>query len=418
MKVFVIKSLSAIIIMSLLFFFTACPPELNDKNKDLKSVTDDKASLTTDDITFDLTGDSIEGTRGNFEVIIAGESGTVITWSVSPDDGTITIDNDTGEVTVLRPNSEDKTIVITATITKGSEKATKKFTVVVLREGVYKINFFSNTGAGTMTSVNVAEEDTVSLSTNLFTKIGYDFAGWSLSAEGGVIYNDKQEVVMGIADIDLYAVWIVDDSLVVNYNFNSQSATDSSGNNNNGTALNITYTAEGTGYAAAFNGTSSMIKLPQSLLVDNPEFTIMMRFKVEPDKYGSLFGYQEVEITSDDEFVQHMPVLAIRSDGLLAGALWTDFDDLTVLSTTTVDDGNWHTVYFSAKTYSIALFLDGEKISEETGSIIDHLHMIYNQLGVSVSGREYQPTPDGVFQNIYYLEGLIDDFYLYSKAIH
>ena len=48
------------------------------------------------------------------------------------------------------------------------------------------------------------------LAPDTFTRAGYSFAGWAESANGAVMYTDKQTVKNLSADggtIDLYAVW-------------------------------------------------------------------------------------------------------------------------------------------------------------------------------------------------------------------
>jgi AICAR transformylase/IMP cyclohydrolase PurH len=79
---------------------------------------------------------------------------------------------------------------------------------------------------------------------------------------------------------------------------------------------------------------------------------------------------------------------------------------------------NWHTVYFSAKSNSIALYLDGTVIGTKAGAV-NPLSMSYNQIGVSdANGRDYQPNAVGSSNGWYYFNGLIDDFYFYNTAMH
>ena len=140
----------------------------------------------------------------------------------------------------------------------------------------------------------------------------------------------------------------------------------------------------------------------------------MMRFLAEPEQFGSLFGYQNAPV--GQYTTQFIPMITIRSDGLLWGELWTG-TDLEVLSTTPVNDGNWHTVYFSATSDSITLYLDGVAIGTNTGTV-EGLSMGYNQIGTSdANGRAYQPSSYGPSNGWYYFNGLIGDYYLYSTAL-
>ena len=87
-----------------------------------------------------------------------------------------------------------------------------------------------------------------------------------------------------------------------------------------------------------------------------------------------------------------------------------------VISSDNVSDNQWHTVYFSAKSSSIALYPDGSQLASNT-STVDHLDMTKNQIGVGRFGRS--SNWDGlVSTQVYYYNGLIDDFKFYSGALH
>ena len=81
---------------------------------------------------------------------------------------------------------------------------------------------------GTMTAVGGAEGVTVTLSGCTFTRAGYTFKGWALTASGESAFNDKASLVIGATDMILYALW-VDSSIqyVINFNKNDVDATGS-----------------------------------------------------------------------------------------------------------------------------------------------------------------------------------------------
>lgn len=74
----------------------------------------------------------------------------------------------------------------------------------------YYINFDANGGTGSMDQQAMQLGSASELPENLFARSGYLFAGWSLEAEGEVLYTDQQEVT-DLADagetLTLYAVW-------------------------------------------------------------------------------------------------------------------------------------------------------------------------------------------------------------------
>ena len=298
------------------------------------------------------------------------------------------------------------------TFTLGSSNATL---YAIWTANTYTVTFDPNGGSGSMTPQSLAFGATAHLSANAFTRTSFVFAGWAMSPTGGVAYSDKQSLIMGPSNMTVYAVWTASNSLLVHYSFSNQDCADSSGNGNNGTANSITYVSDGNGgYSASFNGSSSYITLPYDLVRSQTAFTIMMRFKAGPGMYGSLFGYQNTTVGSLP--TQFIPMITIRSDGLLYGELWTG-STLSVLSSTVVNDGNWHTVYFSATASSITLYLDGVAIATNTGTV-NPLSMSYNQIGTSDAAlRPYQPNATASSNYWYYFNGLIGDFYLYNAAV-
>lgn len=74
----------------------------------------------------------------------------------------------------------------------------------------YTVSFNSNGGAGSMEDMLVPVGAQRILPLNTFTKDGYEFAGWSLTQGGGVVYTDGQSI-FDIAEawetVTLYAVW-------------------------------------------------------------------------------------------------------------------------------------------------------------------------------------------------------------------
>lgn len=76
--------------------------------------------------------------------------------------------------------------------------------------GQYTVNFNANGGQGSMSSQNIRCNTRTALSQNTFTKEGYYLKGWATSANGEVVYKDKQDVenISGSStSITLYAVW-------------------------------------------------------------------------------------------------------------------------------------------------------------------------------------------------------------------
>ncbi|MDH5719727.1 MAG: hypothetical protein OEZ13_03805 [Spirochaetia bacterium] len=97
------------------------------ENADLQDVNTDAANLSFSNFTFGA-GDSEISVTQNFSVPIYGDSGTSISWE--SDDSSIVFVNGTALIT--RPTTGiDKTVTITATITKGSESAITTFDIEI-----------------------------------------------------------------------------------------------------------------------------------------------------------------------------------------------------------------------------------------------------------------------------------------------
>lgn len=75
----------------------------------------------------------------------------------------------------------------------------------------YSVRFNANGGTGTMSNESFTYGVAKTLTANAFTRDGYRFIGWAISADGEVIYTDEQSVInMTTVDngiVDLYAVW-------------------------------------------------------------------------------------------------------------------------------------------------------------------------------------------------------------------
>ncbi len=73
---------------------------------------------------------------------------------------------------------------------------------------IYSLTFNANGAtSGTMAPQSIAYGTAENISTNLFSKTGYTFAGWSTVSGGSVAYTDGQSYTMTTTGAILYAVW-------------------------------------------------------------------------------------------------------------------------------------------------------------------------------------------------------------------
>ena len=79
--------------------------------------------------------------------------------------------------------------------------------------GTYTVRYNANGGGGTMANSSFTLGDAQALYVNAFTRTGYTFVGWAMSANGEAVYTDGQSVTnlteTALATVNLYAVWII-----------------------------------------------------------------------------------------------------------------------------------------------------------------------------------------------------------------
>ncbi len=79
---------------------------------------------------------------------------------------------------------------------------TSTFTV----NGKVIVTFDKNDGSGTTTTQQVDYNTSTALTANTFSRTGYTFLGWALTADGAKVYNDGASITIKAATT-LYAVW-------------------------------------------------------------------------------------------------------------------------------------------------------------------------------------------------------------------
>lgn len=69
------------------------------------------------------------------------------------------------------------------------------------------IHFNANTGVGNMLEQYIQAGSIQAIKQNIFTKQGYNFAGWAMNPEEDVTYTNGANYFMGAQDVDLFAKW-------------------------------------------------------------------------------------------------------------------------------------------------------------------------------------------------------------------
>jgi YD repeat-containing protein len=82
---------------------------------------------------------------------------------------------------------------------------------------------------------------------------------------------------------------------------------------------------------------------------------------------GVIYSYQSHAIT-DPAVAQWNPALYVGTDGKLRGKFWTG-SQTTITSSATVNDGQWHHAVLAAQSSSQTLYLDGQAVGTDTGTL-------------------------------------------------
>jgi len=158
---------------------------------------------------------------------------------------------------------------------------------------------------------------------------------------------------------------------IVQYNFENN-VLDETASNLDGTISGaVTYGAGYSGQAVCFNRTTNnWIVLPNDLIRNLSDFTISLRFKTSSK--GVLLGYQNSAVNGSAN--QYIPIIVVQSDGKLRATLWTTANrDMSVVSTSVVNDGNWHKIDMSITPTSINIYLDGALAGSTSSGTVAHL---------------------------------------------
>jgi large repetitive protein len=119
---------------------------------------------------------------------------------------------------------------------------------------------------------------------------------------------------------------------------------------------------------AGFNGTSSYVQLPQSLVDSAQYHTVSLWFQTTHPG-GVLFSYQVDPITNATTAGGYVPSLYIGSSGKLLGEFWYAGGTGPIVTGGTVTDGKWHHVVLAAGGNSQSMYLDGSFVGAKSGLV-------------------------------------------------
>jgi hypothetical protein len=204
---------------------------------------------------------------------------------------------------------------------------------------------------------------------------------------------------------------------VVEYNFENTTL-DSTGANLDASLVGTaSYSSGASGQAICFdntytNGTTvaNYLTLPSNLIRgQGTDFTISLRFKTATR--GALLGYQNKDVGNTLIPGNWIPLLYVREDGKIAATIWLGGTALDAVSSTVINDNNWHKVDMSISSGAISIYVDNVLEATSTGNIT-HLDMSFNQLGAAAVLSYFGRT--GNWEGF---TGCIDDFMILDRAL-
>lgn len=200
---------------------------------------------------------------------------------------------------------------------------------------------------------------------------------------------------------------------VVEYNFNDNALDETDANRDGSISGGVTFGTGVEGQSACFDRTTSnYIALPNNLIRSLSDFTISLRFKTISK--GVLLGYQNQLV--DGSASNYIPIILVQSDGKLRATLWTSASvDMSVVSATLVNDGNWHKIDMSVTPTSINFYLDGALVGSNSSGTVAHLDMQYNQIGRGLTSIN-RDSAGGDLDGWQGFTGCIDNFLILDKG--
>lgn len=137
--------------------------------------------------------------------VTAGTGGTVSGGGSYTSGSTITLRASAGTGYTFSEWSDGDTNAVRTITVNGNASYTATF-----KPNTYTVNFDANGGEGTMASETFTYDESKALTSNVFTKEGFGFAGWAVSKNATAArYTDGQSVsnLAASGTVTLYAVW-------------------------------------------------------------------------------------------------------------------------------------------------------------------------------------------------------------------
>jgi RHS repeat-associated protein len=180
----------------------------------------------------------------------------------------------------------------------------------------------------------------------------------------------------------------------------------------------------GSGTAAQFNGTSSLLTLPSLHMGTGPSFTYSLWFKTTTAN-GVLVSASDNPLQATSTFGNFVPALYVGSDGKLNGLFWQNTQPTPIVSSAAVTDGKWHHVVFSSAPNLQTMWLDDKQVGTQPGwaalgdTAIAPWLLQYTYVGSGYLGYTWpdQPHPNSSTVYATYFNGTIAGVSYYNRPL-
>jgi len=237
-----------------------------------------------------------------------------------------------------------------------------------------------------------------------------------------VDYLDLEMMVAGwlISDAVVATVAPDPDGLVVHYKFDGN-ADDSSGNNYHGIEKDgPTYVDGKFGQAIHFDGFDDYVAITDVNYTGTgyPEVTVCAWIRTT-DGAGNIASFDR------NEYYRLQTGGEAGGPGLVGWHVWTSDGQIDTqdapnwpANTGRVDDGQWHHVAGVFDNGTLTIYIDGGPREPYFGGATFGTDNAYARYGIVGAGCEASyPPPSGRANNFSYLEGDLDELYIYDRAL-
>lgn len=165
--------------------------------------------------------------------------------------------------------------------------------------------------------------------------------------------------------------------------------------------------------SATFDGGSSYATLPDNLTTSTMSLAVELWFKTTSN--GTLISYADKAFPqADPGGTRSTPLLYVGTDGLLYGgfSLRDNGGARQIVSSGTVNDGQWHHVVLSGAINKQTMYLDGAKTGDDLAGYIDHRQQGKLTLGAGLA-KDWPATNGGN----HFFRGDIDEVAIYPRPL-